>query len=236
MTAKERKGDTKWPRRRFAPSPARRSPTIRARKRPVRGGRSLLQDQHLLEKLARFNRERIPERVVHAVGSGAHGTFEVTSADVPRWTRMRMMIARWASGPKCSRASRPSPGRREHRTRYAIRAASRSSSTRRTATGISPATTRPSSSCAIRSSSPTSSTPEVRPVHEPAGAGQRLGLLLRSPGDDAPVHVAVRRSRHPRVRTGTWTASGRTRSSGSTPPGERFWVKFHFKTDQGIRA
>jgi len=54
-------------------------------------GPIVLQDQHLLEKLARFNRERIPERVVHAVGSGAHGTFEVTSADVPRWTRMRMM-------------------------------------------------------------------------------------------------------------------------------------------------
>ena len=55
------------------------------------GGPILLQDQHLLEKLARFNRERIPERVVHAVGSGAHGTFEVTNPDVSRWTRMAMM-------------------------------------------------------------------------------------------------------------------------------------------------
>jgi catalase len=55
------------------------------------GGPILLQDQHLLEKLARFNRERIPERVVHAVGSGAYGSFEVTNPDVPRWTRMAMM-------------------------------------------------------------------------------------------------------------------------------------------------
>ncbi len=55
------------------------------------GGALLLQDQHLLEKLARFNRERIPERVVHAVGSGAHGFFEVTNPDLPRWTRMAMM-------------------------------------------------------------------------------------------------------------------------------------------------
>jgi catalase len=38
------------------------------------GGPVLLQDQHLLEKLARFNRERIPERVVHANGSAAYGT------------------------------------------------------------------------------------------------------------------------------------------------------------------
>src|ERR1700691_3014904 len=49
-------------------------------------GPVLLQDQHLLEKLARFNRERIPERVVHANGSAAYGTFRVT-ADVSRWTR-----------------------------------------------------------------------------------------------------------------------------------------------------
>jgi len=54
------------------------------------GGPVLLQDQHLIEKLARFNRERIPERIVHAVGSGAHGSFEVTNPVVPRWTRMKM--------------------------------------------------------------------------------------------------------------------------------------------------
>ncbi|MFB8244634.1 catalase [Streptomyces sp. NPDC055952] len=49
------------------------------------GGPLLLQDQHLLEKLARFNRERIPERVVHARGSGAYGHFEVTD-DVTDFT------------------------------------------------------------------------------------------------------------------------------------------------------
>ena len=54
------------------------------------GAPSLLQDHHLIEKLARVNRERIPERVVHAVASGAHGYFEVTSPDVSRWTRMRL--------------------------------------------------------------------------------------------------------------------------------------------------
>jgi len=54
------------------------------------GGPTLLQDHHLLEKLARFNRERIPERVVHAVGAGAYGTFEVTSPELPRWTRAKV--------------------------------------------------------------------------------------------------------------------------------------------------
>lgn len=49
-------------------------------------GPVLMQDHHLIEKLARFERERIPERVVHAKGSGAYGYLQVT-ADVTQWTR-----------------------------------------------------------------------------------------------------------------------------------------------------
>jgi catalase len=49
-------------------------------------GPTLLEDYHLIEKLAHFNRERIPERIVHAKGAGAHGYFEVTR-DVTQWTK-----------------------------------------------------------------------------------------------------------------------------------------------------
>ncbi len=49
-------------------------------------GPLLLQDFHLIEKLAHFDRERIPERVVHAKGSGAHGTFTV-KYDISKYTR-----------------------------------------------------------------------------------------------------------------------------------------------------
>ena len=42
-------------------------------------GPLLLQDFHLIDLLAHFDRERIPERVVHAKGSGAYGEFEVTN-------------------------------------------------------------------------------------------------------------------------------------------------------------
>uniref|UniRef100_UPI004038EB85 catalase n=1 Tax=Pseudomonas bambusae TaxID=3139142 RepID=UPI004038EB85 len=42
-------------------------------------GPVLLQDSHLIEKLQRFDRERIPERVVHARGTGAFGDFEPTA-------------------------------------------------------------------------------------------------------------------------------------------------------------
>lgn len=48
-------------------------------------GPILLQDHYVIQKMAQFNRERIPERVVHAKGSGAFGYFEVT-ADVRQWT------------------------------------------------------------------------------------------------------------------------------------------------------
>jgi catalase len=46
--------------------------------RPGSMGPLLLQDFHLIDLLAHFDRERIPERVVHAKGAGAYGEFEVT--------------------------------------------------------------------------------------------------------------------------------------------------------------
>jgi len=48
-------------------------------------GPVLMQDVHLMEKMAHFNRERVPERVVHAKGAGAYGTFTVTG-DISNYT------------------------------------------------------------------------------------------------------------------------------------------------------
>jgi len=48
-------------------------------------GAAVLHDRYLVEKLAQFNRERIPERIVHAKGGGAFGSFEVTG-DVSAYT------------------------------------------------------------------------------------------------------------------------------------------------------
>src|SRR3954462_13600848 len=70
------------------------------------GGPLLLQDHYLIQKMAQFNRERVPERVVHAKGSGAFGYFEVTQ-DVTRWTKTAFlntvgkrtpMLARFSTG------------------------------------------------------------------------------------------------------------------------------------------
>ena len=49
------------------------------------GGGILLHDAYLIEKMAQFNRERVPERVVHAKGGGAFGEFRVTG-DVSDYT------------------------------------------------------------------------------------------------------------------------------------------------------
>src|SRR6202022_160800 len=45
-----------------------------------------LHDHYVVQKMQHFNRERVPERVVHAKGSGAHGFFEVTE-DVTEYTK-----------------------------------------------------------------------------------------------------------------------------------------------------
>ncbi len=53
-------------------------------------GPLLIQDWQLFEKHAHFNRERIPERVVHAKGSGAYGTLKITG-DITRYTKAKAL-------------------------------------------------------------------------------------------------------------------------------------------------
>ena len=55
-------------------------------------GPVLMQDFHLLEKLAHQNRERIPERTVHAKGSGAFGTLTITK-DISRYCKAKVFSA-----------------------------------------------------------------------------------------------------------------------------------------------
>src|ERR1700736_5493858 len=53
-------------------------------------GPVLMQDHQLMERMAHFNRERVPERVVHAKGAGAYGTFTVTG-DISRYTKAKLL-------------------------------------------------------------------------------------------------------------------------------------------------
>ena len=67
-------------------------------------GPLLLQDFQLLEKLAHQNRERIPERTVHAKGWGAHGTFTVTH-DITNFTRAAVFSKIGKATPMIARFS-----------------------------------------------------------------------------------------------------------------------------------
>jgi len=52
-------------------------------------GPIVVSDFHLIDKLQHFDRERIPERVVHAKGAGAHGYFKVTH-DITKYTKAKV--------------------------------------------------------------------------------------------------------------------------------------------------
>lgn len=67
-------------------------------------GPALLQDVWLLEKLAHFDREVIPERRMHAKGAGAYGTFTVTH-DITRYTRAALFSAIGKRTPMFARFS-----------------------------------------------------------------------------------------------------------------------------------
>jgi catalase len=68
---------------------ARRCRIIATASTPVARGPLLAQDVWLNEKLANFVREVIPERRMHAKGSGAFGTFTVTK-DITKYTRAKL--------------------------------------------------------------------------------------------------------------------------------------------------
>lgn len=67
-------------------------------------GPILLQDYQLLEKLATFNRERVPERIVHAKGSGAFGTLTITH-DITRYSKAKVFSKVGKQTPSLARFS-----------------------------------------------------------------------------------------------------------------------------------
>ena len=86
-------------------------------------GPALLEDFILREKITHFDHERIPERIVHARGSGAHGFFECYEP-LTHLHEGRARSARPASARRCSCASPPWPASAARRTRRATCAAS----------------------------------------------------------------------------------------------------------------
>src|SRR5450631_4363439 len=68
-------------------------------------GPVVFEDFLLFEKMAHFNRERVPERVVHAKGSGAFGDFVCTSAEISKYTTAKLFNAVGKKTPTFQRFS-----------------------------------------------------------------------------------------------------------------------------------
>src|SRR6188768_522613 len=72
--------------------------------RPVPRGPTLLEDFILREKITHFDHERIPERIVHARGSAAHGYFELTKS-LSKYTTARLLTEKGVRTPVFTRFS-----------------------------------------------------------------------------------------------------------------------------------
>jgi catalase len=198
-------------------------------------GPTLLQDHHLLEKLARFNRERIPERVVHAVGSGAHGWFEVTNPELPRWTRMDMLAERGRRTPLFLRFSTVAGSRgasdsvRDPRG-FAVKFYTREGNWDVVGNNTPIFFLRDGIKFPdfIHSQKVDPFTNRQEPdnawaffAQTPEATHQMLWLY-----GDRGLPASYRHMDGFGSHTFQWVNAG----------GERFWVKLHFKTDQGIRT
>ena len=194
-------------------------------------GPVLLQDFYLIEQMANFNRERIPERQPHAKGGGAFGVFEVTK-DVSAYTKAAV-FAPGATTDLLIRFStvageRGSPDTWRDPRGFAIKLYTSEGNLDIVGNNTPD----------ILHSRP-AQVPEFHPLAKAACCEQSarprhaMGLLdpftRVSPSGDLPHG----RPRHP--------ASWRHMNGYSShtymwvnAQGERFWVKYHFKTDQGV--
>ena len=159
-------------------------------------GPQLLQDVWFLEKLAHFDREVIPERRMHAKGSGAYGTFTVTH-DITKYTRAKI----FSQDRQEDRAVRPL----HHRRRRARcgRCRARHPRLRRQVLhrGRQLGSGRQQHAGVLHARPAQVSRPQprgqARPAHQPAQREEQLGLLDLAARSAAPDHHRHERPRHP---------------------------------------
>ncbi len=198
-------------------------------------GPVLLQDHHLIEKLARFNRERIPERVVHAVGTGAYGYLEATSPEVSRWTKMKVFSAVGKRTPTFVRFSTVAGSRGAADTArdprgFAVKVYTEHGNWdlvgNNTPTFFIRDGIKFPDFIHSQKYDPHSNRQEPDNIwdffsHSPEATHQFTWLF-----GDRGIPASYRQMDGFGSHTFQWVNA----------KGERFWVKFHFKTDQGIRC
>lgn len=195
-------------------------------------GPLLLQDHYLIQKMAQFNRERVPERVVHAKGGGAHGFFEVTE-DVTPWTKAHFL------------------GRRGRRTRVFVRFSTvagelGSADTVRDPRGFAiKFYTEEGNYDLVGNNTPVFFVRDPSKFQDFIHSQKRMPDTNRrsnnaqwdfwtlSPESAHQVTILMSDRGTPR----TWrnmNGYGSHTFMWINAAGEKFWVKYHFKTDQGI--
>ncbi len=198
-------------------------------------GPVLLQDHYLLEKLARFNRERIPERVVHAVGTGAYGHLEVIDPDLARFTKMKVFSQAGKRTPLFARFSTVAGSRGAADTArdprgFAIKFYTEEGNWDLVGNNTPIFFIRDGIKFPdfIHSQKVDPFTNRQEPdnvwdffSHSPEATHQFTWLF-----GDRGIPASFRHMDGFGSHTYQWVNAA----------GERFWVKFHFKTDQGIRT
>lgn len=197
-----------------------------------RRGPALLQDVWFLEKMAHFDREVIPERRMHAKGAGAFGTFTVTH-DITRYTKARI-FSQVASGPRCSPASPPWRANAAQPTPNATSAARAQVLYRGRQLGPG----RQQHAGLLRARPVEVLRPEpgrqARSPHRHAQPAEQLGLLDLLPETLHQVTLIMGDRGIPKSYRHMHGFGSHTYSFINAAR-ERFWVKFTFKTQQGIQ-
>ena len=196
-------------------------------------GPALLQDVWFLEKLAHFDREVIPERRMHAKGSGAYGTFTVTH-DITKYTKASIfskvgkkteLFVRFSTRGRRARRSRRRT--RHPRLRYEVLHRPGQLGPRgQQHAGIFPA--RPAE---IPGPQPRRKT---RPPHQSASALNNWDFWTSLPEALHQVTIVMSDRGLPATYRHMHGFGSHTFSFISAK-NERYWVKFHFKTQQGIK-
>ena len=202
-------------------------------------GPTLLEDFHLREKIMHFDHERIPERVVHARGAGAHGAFEATDGarrhlrrGVPAQGRRRPPVFTRFSTVAGSRGSADTARDvRGFATKFYTERGQLRSGRQQHPGVLHPGRHQvprphPRGEARARSGDPPGAD----------GARHVLGLRLPAAGVDAHADVGRCRTGRSPAPTPRWRASASTPSASCADDGSTSLVKFHWKPVAGVHG
>ena len=202
-------------------------------------GPALLEDFHFREKIFHFDHERIPERVVHARGFGAHGYFE-TYEPLTDLTRADLFQRAGERTPAFVRFSTVAGSKgsfdlaRDVRG-FAVKFYTQEGNWDLVGNNI-PVFFIQDADQVPRPGPRGEAGARPRLPAGPVGPRQLLGLHLADARVDPHAHVGRCRTGPSPARSASWRASASTPSASSTPTGASTFVKFHWKPKQGMQS